>query len=110
MTQEQILERNKLIAEFMGNRFKSKSKWYNPFGYRCDVFINRKGLVFPLHRMRYHSSWDWIMPVIHLISIKDEIAYRGSNIEKQLSTFNVFLVFEAVVEFIKWYNKTNKQP
>lgn len=109
MKQEKIIQGNKLIAEFMGNRFKPKSKWYNIFGYRCDVFINRRGVAFPLHAMRYHSSWDWIIPVIHLISTKYKIAYRGSNIQKQLATFNVFLVFGAVVEFIQWYNKRENE-
>ena len=46
-------ENNKLIAEFMGLYEK------HPLG---SFFIN--GSWYAEHEFKYHSSWDWLMPVV----------------------------------------------
>ena len=53
-------EKNKLIAEFMGN---------NAIGAMNDIYGNQDHN-FPVQHtctvddLLYHSSWDWLMPVI----------------------------------------------
>lgn len=83
MSEKEIFEGNKLIAEFMGDKFisatnesvprvsfKTKFKTYSA----CETFCkahNKKKLdhrqFFPVNikgKMEYHSSWDWLMPVV----------------------------------------------
>lgn len=63
MTQEEILEGNKLIAEFMGFAYlddfnypeQNEVGWYNSEGDCCGK------------ELYFHSSWDWLMPVVEKI-------------------------------------------
>ena len=64
----------------------------------------------------YHNSWDWLMPV--LIEIGDKTSYEltmgygESYFNRFDGVFELFggygrieSIYQAVVEFIKWYNK-----
>lgn len=51
LTQEQIIEGNKLIANFKG------WIWPEDAEYR----------LYEEHALKYHSSWHWLMPVIEKI-------------------------------------------
>lgn len=128
MTQEQILEGNKLIAEFMG----------------CDIKTNKDGLIYmsPLecewlkiphncgainpNNLKYHTSWDWLMSVVEKIE-NLEVRYSVSIRENSCDIHNVYVkdtniniyrvedlkiksksTYEAVIDFIKWYNENKK--
>lgn len=133
--EEKILEGNKLIAEFMGGKWYPKTSWYNIFTMwdNCFVFENRIG--FQYRHLKYHSSWDWLMPVIEYIDTISErnnglvycqtnatshtfyINYNdGSVLNTNFPKYNhgrhrcegesrIYNVFLAIVEFIKWYNQ-----
>ena len=70
------MEDNKLIAEFMG--------------------------VKPPLYMEYHTSWDWLIPVVNKI----EMECKGVPIQLIDVSFydEIHEVYWAVVEFIKTYN------
>lgn len=57
MKEQEIIEGNKLIAEFMGLEWK--------------LHLGRRYLYnhawIPLENLKYHSSWDWLMPVVEKI-------------------------------------------
>ena len=54
---------------------------------------------------QYHTSWDWLMPVIENI---DHLQYESvKGIEDALSTRHIGDTHKAVVEFIKTYNDGN---
>ena len=77
---------NKLIAEFM-------QKGFEGFGiYDFD------GCHYRLDELKFHSSWDWLMPVIIKIAdIRKDTHYKlYKTIDK---------AHEEVVEFIKNQNK-----
>ena len=58
--------------------------------------------VFHPDDMKFHTSWDWLMPVIENI---DHLQYaRVKGIEDALSTRHIGDTHKAVVEFIKEYN------
>lgn len=109
MTQEQV-EGNKIIAEFMGVPLKSKQ----------ITFSNPQIEIEKDRMFRYHSSWDWIMPVIENIVLLEESEFnydaegmsqlRMSKLQfKALSITNsIDIIFNSVVAFCKWYNQ-NKQ-
>jgi|TARA_R100000455_G_C6235176_1_gene95674 hypothetical protein len=96
-------DNNKLIAEFMG-----MEHCYRPYG---DGFMEVKenGSCVELEDLQYHTSWDWLMPVVE--TIKDG-AYNGIILEK-VDEIDYRLIFDlrkeniykAVVEFINQYNK-----
>jgi len=91
---------NKLIADFMH-------------------LTNYKGL----DDLKFNISWDWLMPVVekcHEITDKkqrqfpeskdldDPTGWRAWSYRRiELST-DIGLVFNDVVEFIKWYNQQSK--
>tara|TARA_R110001599_G_scaffold213990_1_gene411931 strand:+ start:1456 stop:1776 length:321 start_codon:yes stop_codon:yes gene_type:complete len=102
---------NKLIAEFMGLK--------TPFNEISDATLYRyKGIDekgeyqfdVELHEMRYHLSWDWLMPVANeIIKSRDEqnADWDLTDLKYSLQTTNIELVYKAVVEFIKEYNQNN---
>lgn len=101
MTQEQILEGNKLIAKFMG---------YSKCGinfYREKTTIGKGGW---FKDPKYHSSFDWLMPVVK--EIRKHWHDDNSEAHKVCSLLIVAPIEQVwcnVVDFITFYNKT-KQP
>lgn len=126
---------NELIAEFMGLVMKQKADAVNyPKGkHDWEVILPGRfeGIGFgtkedilrlPRFAMQYHTSWDWLMPVVEKIQgMKKEVHeltwdshfemidrkctfYRFSYIS-EVSTIDA--VWTVVVEFIKWYNSTS---
>lgn len=116
-------EGNKLIAEFMGGIYHSKL-----------FHIGENQIWLPRHnmceqsRLKYDSSWDWLMPVVekiekivlnngdcfqisigkHKISIirKDKLAnpYLKEEIYIPVNGAKIEATWIAVVQFIEWYN------
>jgi hypothetical protein len=93
------MEYNKLMAEFMGMTYEDPND--------RSVMIKRTpqgNEVVPIESMRYHTSWDWLMPVIENI---DHLSFGNiQSIENALSTRSIDDTYESVVQFIKNY-KTN---
>ncbi len=88
-------ENNKLIAEFMDVEFY-KGTLFN-MGYR--VFSDEK--LYREHELNYHSSWDWLMPVID----KCYQEHMSKHIAEAVMTCNIDEAYKVVVEFIKEYNR-----
>jgi len=85
---------NKLIAEFMGMTYG------DPNDDSVMIQTTPQGNeVVPIESMEYHTSWDWLMPVIENI---DHLQHEPvMSIEKALSTRSIDDTYRAVVEFIK---------
>lgn len=114
-------ERNKLIAEFMGYKFYEhlplkRNGW--------QLESNKDTAIYLTHSdedLKYHNSWDWLMPVVEKIEnlganvligrMFCEIKYtnplnEGEIFEKKIvSGIKINAVNGSVVEFIKWYNE-----
>jgi len=102
---------NKLIAEFM----QKGSEGFELYDYN--------GKHYKLYELKFHLSWDWLMPVVEKINLLDDyrytvyIASMDTRIEDNI-TGDVVVdinckhsidelrksVYEAVVEFIKNQN------
>ncbi len=102
MTQEEIIEGNKLIAMFDGlekSDMKDMEKYYfTVYGY------------LTIEDLEYHSSWDWLMPVVKKCSKILNNDKEGSliapffSINKALLEIEIDKLWKSVIEFIKWYN------
>ena len=112
----EILEGNKLIIEFMGIKPRldapdSYSWSDSPFFY-CNERTPEKVMDAICKYSKYHTSWDWLMPVaekcVCQITDADEEERLFAQIHDALWAFNIKAVWLAVVEFIKWY-KSNME-
>lgn len=124
LTNEEILEGNKLIATFMDAEiFGIKETGDNPLRaiftpLRFDAAI-KAGYNL---QMSYHSSWDWIMPVIDEIESKNGCSYKVTlmyafasvtdisqhgepYIIRSIGHTRITTAYNLVVKFINWYNQ-----
>ena len=100
---------NKLIAEFMGAKplVLGGSTEYEMYGVLdcIEDGVNEKHY-FIDDEMRFHESWDWLMPVVEKIM---DISFFNGEPEDFYSIRNsipqIRNTYKAVVEFIKLYNK-----
>jgi len=65
--------------------------------------------VFHPDDMQFHTSWDWLMPVLGKIEDLNYELPEDSNligdITHGLVSIDIEMTFEAVVEFIEYYNQ-----
>jgi len=91
------MSNNKLIAEFMGWDIESPTTLPSNLHLSNLELDNNEVLEY-----KYHTSWDWLMPVIESI---DHLQYElVQGIEDALATRHIGDTYQAVVEFIKAYN------
>ncbi len=86
---------NKLIAEFMEVHEIMHD------GYSEHDFDDNTLDVVAENELRYHESWDWLMPVVHKIKNSS-----GQGIFMMEIGLPIEHVYKAVVEFIKEHNRT----
>lgn len=111
-----IIEGNKLIAVFDGWCIENRDEFNRP----SKLMYARKNAsytVILVDELKYHASWDWLMPVIR--KIKDYLnnmpnrptknhCCQGDLIEVDIQChlweLNIEKTWQHAVEFIKWYN------
>ena len=118
---------NKLIAEFMGVDIITLEQFL--VGVQstiAQIKIGRKDYICPmtegylLEHLQYHTSWDWLMPVVEKIETlgytfeknyqrvdKDwqSLIVKGNDIlYQEFNTDSRIACHYVVVEFIKWHN------
>ena len=127
MSEQEIIEGNKLIAKFVYNDS------FIDDGDGCCYCELPNGMVdFYIEDAKYHSSWDWLMPVVEKVtSLIQEKLYipvgKYKEYEEQhnlyeiqwrklfhYQSYNFFKagiesIYKAIVEFIKWYNSCQKE-
>ena len=125
-----IIENNKLIAEFMGVFDKILStgnihSWSDaPFYYTTED--TREKVIKNISKYsKYSKDWNWLMQVVEKIEnlskegetymfsitkFSARVTYKGSRIvDLPIDNTKIEVVYNACVEFIKWYNKQNKK-
>ena len=139
MSEQGIIEGNKLIAEFMELGWETIKEVcisnLKKYGHRNPDYLNN-----PMYWNCYHSSWDWLMPVVEKIEYlyaTDYILPRfeinshtcsfsvgypkfkkykqwicgcyNSSPEKEKRNTKIEAAYYICVEFIKWYNLRQKK-
>jgi hypothetical protein len=117
-------ESNKLIAEFMGWEKVSKN-YRTPFTQSYLTVMNGIGetTIFGPTELRFHKSWDWLMPVVEKIEqLQNELhvveleTLFSSQYFASLPTSYVEgcgntrkeALYNLVINYIKWYNNEQK--
>ena len=111
MKESEIIEGNKLIAEFMG------AKWSKSSGYEFSMFASAYSNCGKT--LKFYSSWDWLMPVVEKIeniaqSQKSDsffLSYIRNNytiFDMKLTEVSIAAVWIKTVYFIDWYNSQSK--
>ena len=102
MKTEEIIAGNRLLAEFM----KTKSSIVN------DMYFGADGILYSVENLRYHFSWDWLIPVVEKILCTENtgLDWEGyyEKIHDSLWSINIESVWLACVEFVKWWNEEQK--
>ena len=124
-------ENNKLIAEFMGYKQDVNGKYeiiedfdivenIQTYVEDDDYRVVEGGFVivnFMPEEMRFHTSWDWLMPVVSKVREmynRCEIGgiENGVNVEEMLEVIaqgcvevHILQVHKGLSELIKWYNE-----
>ena len=99
-----IIENNKLIAEFMGFQPTSLG-WFDNEEHLINV---EKDNTFD--DLKFHKDWNWLMEVAEkclTVNVDVEPINHYFIINDALLTININEVYNACVEFIKWYNNKN---
>ena len=116
MTEKEIIAGNKIIVEFDTNAKKITAVMSEKLPY--DLWEHKQQFSpVGINQLRYHISWDWLMPVVEQIEAKgyNVVIYtyscRISDTETEMEQFygesddsKIEAIWLAVVEFIKWYN------
>ena len=92
---------NKLIAEFMELEASPK---YNPKEYYIKEY--NSGEWYLPEEMQYHTSWDWLMPVLK--KINSEISPNTRGLWRMIinpTEYDIENVYSQAVYFINEYNK-----
>ena len=109
-----IIEGNKLIAEFMGYKYypfdyelKNKNG-LNRWGWRKNspslptgnvkINIGKTHYLGRKHRdLKFHEDWNWLIDVINYIKQKE----NSKDIVESLKTINIERVWGYVVEYVE---------
>jgi len=107
MKEKEITHYNRLCAELLG--------WEKcDTVYRTVEYYNSAKVVgnftHPAH-MKFHSDWNWLIPVVQKITKEfpeyDDTPHIESILDTLL-TLNIEDIWKTVIEFIEFYNKNKK--
>ena len=94
---------NKLIAEFMGVHEIMHDE-YSEY----DFADNTLDVVHE-DDLQYHTSWDWLMPVLKKINLQlNPDNYNYWKLINRPTEYYLEDVYAQVVHFISEYNKTTR--
>ncbi len=114
-----VIEGNKIIAKFMDGVYCEYPDKIFPgeFGYRFPAEIQNSSW-WNEKSLKYHSSWDWIMPVWKKIGGKmyeirrtvsgeeyQRAAVLTQHVLKAFQKADIDSAFLWIVESVKWYNQ-----
>ena len=110
---DNIIENNKLIAEFLEWEFDDLSETFEtPFLKLVDSHAfgdEQFSCKLQDFELEFHTDWNWLMKLVEKILQK---CAEMDELEKYWEITDVMPyidnVYSACVEFVKWYNEQNK--
>jgi hypothetical protein len=125
MTQQEIIEYNKMCAEFLGGEnhpylipYKPEpdDMWFSDDG-KYPILQNPNGSsMWKLHELKFHSDWNWIMEVILAINMLPNpknpsdttLQTRRTSVQSILRSANKEAVVQAINRFLIYYNNEHR--
>ena len=112
--ENELLENNKLIAEFLRankqpDRIDADVYEYEMYGIiECIEDGEDEKHFYHPEEMLFHT-WSWLMPLVESCFERlDSNDHSADEIKRQLLVCNRRGIYKAVVEFIKWYNEQDR--
>lgn len=111
-TTETITE-NEIIAQFMGFELMV----FSPDNIKCYNPKHNDGTISPV---QFHTSWDWLIPVVEKIeSLGYDTTMKPNEliiwdkdesplIDCEFGETKLESAYKAVISFIHWYNQQEK--
>lgn len=104
---------NKLIAEFMGLDAQILStnnvhSWNDAPFYYITKDSKEKVMEGISEYSKYHTSWDWLMPVLQKCRKDNRLDYFDI-VYYALEECDIDITYKAVVEFINQLNNNNNE-
>jgi hypothetical protein len=102
-------ENNKLIAEFMGYDMHTPNG--KAFSFRIP---NGKTPFTEVQDLKYHTSWDWLIPVVielnnrlsnEFVGVPNDIGFIRSDITRAIFNDDKERTVSLLIKGIKWYNE-----
>ena len=126
---ENIIENNKLIAEFLDWEFDDLSETFEtPFLKLVDpeAFGDEQfSCKLQDFELEFHTDWNWLMKLVEKIEIQSEELFGGykdviingcgcgiatkDDMISIAATSKIEAVYIACVEYIKWYNSQKEK-
>lgn len=102
-----VVKNNELIAEFMG---LTPVKCFGKYSISKDHCTSSQDTPEEALKgfgsiAKYQTSWDWLMPVVDKCTQTGDDTSQWDDLADALTTINIENTYQAVVEFIQWYNK-----
>jgi len=122
MTPQEIIEGNRIIAEWMGYKLitpemrKTPSAWKYSYWENPELKGSSKGVLCSEKYLSYHSSWNWLMSCFNKLK-EYQCSYKISEeyceIKSWVGRFHVEYVcdntidaaYNCMINFIQWYNE-----
>jgi hypothetical protein len=102
-----IEEKNAIIAEFMGLKFKDDDTYISELKeMRSNGVYFEQG--YMTSELKYHTSWDWLMPVVDSIyntGMDEQTTNEIGDVTHALLDINIQSTHDAVISFIEFYNQ-----
>lgn len=105
-------ENNKLIVNFMGLK---PIEWNGRYSISkdhctCNDVTYEDAINGFCSITKYDTDWNWLMQVVEKSLTMGDNTDQWDNILNELQSVNIENVYNACVEFIKWYNNNNLNP
>ena len=121
MSNDEILQGNRLIAEFDGYEYSEESFLNNIKGVlqKDGKLSLHANLINKSFCTEYHSSWNWIMQIVQKIEDKGYCVFIQNDccwmqvgragmkmpIITNLADCKMDAIYKTVLDFIKWHNQ-----
>jgi hypothetical protein len=107
MEETNIVEGNKLIAEFMGIRDKVDCWNANEKKFVPSYHIEGRTMFMIARDLKYHTSWDWLKPVVdEIFTYSVAFPEQAKPIRAMSIVVDITACYNRVLQFIKWHNES----
>lgn len=105
METNKILEGNKILAEFMGlkpgyNSYTKKYNWGDGIFFMTNGDTIKEVMDAIIGYAKYHSSWDWLMPVVGKITKQCEEPDELDGLKYALLCNDIAGAWQFVVDYL----------